>query len=484
MRIRTGIPAYMTVYLSLTLGVLVSLWVVLMEGARLGAIQLKTACLADSCTDSVLAEYHRELFKRYNILAVDSSYGTGYVGRTNVEGRLVYYLDQNLPGNKPEGYLKGLPVKDFLGLRIAGADVTEYTLLSDEQGSVFEYLASEAVRSDLGLGIVQEVIALTQSVQQYQLDTRDVEAEKRAVDAKIASYQGKEIEKNKKLEFESPTAIVDRQDKSILLWQTLGSQHVSTKRINRYSLISQRMKKRENMVGTLVYGDNTRQEKLFQRALFGEFVLSYMGNFREPRKDDILDYEAEYVLMGRESDAENLSAVLYRILAMREAANALYLFSDKTKSEEARLVGLALSTILGVPELEELFQATILFTWAYVESLYDLRVLLSGGRVVLFKSEKTWHYSLGNMLAGLFDTKGDGSQNDGMSYQDYLRVLLLLAKEEDVSCRAMDIVEGNIRLTPGNSNFRMDGCFVKLKAKVSMASRYGYEAEVWEEKKY
>ena len=82
MQARKQIPAYMTVYLALTLGVLVTLWMALMEGARLGAIQLKTLCLADACTDSVLAEYHRELFKRYNLLAVDSAYGTGNIGRT------------------------------------------------------------------------------------------------------------------------------------------------------------------------------------------------------------------------------------------------------------------------------------------------------------------------------------------------------------------------------------------------------------------
>jgi len=484
MQARKQIPAYMTVYLALTLGVLVTLWMALMEGARLGAIQLKTLCLADACTDSVLAEYHRELFKRYNLLAVDSAYGTGNIGRTNVEGRLVYYLSMNLPGEKPKGYLTGLPVSDFLGLHLAGADITEYTLLSDERGAVFRRLAVQAVEDDLGVNLAKEAIAWTQSIQAYHLDTRDVEAEKRAVDAQIASYQGKEIEKGKKLEFESPTAVVDRQNKSILLWQTLGNQGVSRKMLNRASLISQRSKTGAQAYGNLSYGEASASEKLTERALFGEYVLSYMGNFRKPRKGNMLDYEVEYVIAGKETDAENLSSVLGRILAMREAANALYLFADEKKSEEAHVVALALSTILCVPELEELFHATILFTWAYVESLYDLRLLLAGNRVPLFKDEKSWHYSLGNMLAGLFETNSQGSQGGGMCYQDYLRVLLLLANEEDASYRAMDIVEGNVRLTPGNANFRMDGCFVKMKCKVSMSSGYGYNAEVWEEKFY
>ena len=81
-------PAYLTVYLALMLGILTTLCLALIEGSRYSSFQMESVCIADACMDSVMAEYHRELFRRYNLLAVDISYGTEYASRTNLEGRL------------------------------------------------------------------------------------------------------------------------------------------------------------------------------------------------------------------------------------------------------------------------------------------------------------------------------------------------------------------------------------------------------------
>ena len=67
---------YMTIYLALTLGVMISLCLALIEGCRYRGICLETECVMDIGMDSILAEYHRELFAQYNLFAVDCSYGT------------------------------------------------------------------------------------------------------------------------------------------------------------------------------------------------------------------------------------------------------------------------------------------------------------------------------------------------------------------------------------------------------------------------
>ena len=48
-----------------------------------------------------------------------------------------------------------------------------------------------------------------------------------------------------------------------------------------------------------------------------------------------LQYELEYILAGKNSDIENLRWVAGRLILFREAANAVYLYSDRVKVAEA-----------------------------------------------------------------------------------------------------------------------------------------------------
>ena len=57
-----SIGAYLTVYLALVMSVLLSLCLALIEGARSKAVMLEAECVVDIGMNSVLAEYHRELF--------------------------------------------------------------------------------------------------------------------------------------------------------------------------------------------------------------------------------------------------------------------------------------------------------------------------------------------------------------------------------------------------------------------------------------
>ena len=77
--------AYLTVYLALCITLILSLCLTLIEGARRNGARLETEIAAEIGLQSVLAEYHRELFNQYNLFAVDSSYGTNLPGKINTE---------------------------------------------------------------------------------------------------------------------------------------------------------------------------------------------------------------------------------------------------------------------------------------------------------------------------------------------------------------------------------------------------------------
>ena len=72
---QTKYNAYLTVYLSLIFGIVLSLLFVLIEGAATGAIRAQAELVADLGIDSVFAEYNRELLEQYRLFFIDSSYG-------------------------------------------------------------------------------------------------------------------------------------------------------------------------------------------------------------------------------------------------------------------------------------------------------------------------------------------------------------------------------------------------------------------------
>lgn len=66
---------YITVYLSLVTGILLSLLLTVMEGVRMHTIRTQTECVMDMAMDSALAEYHREMLEQYDLFFIDMSYG-------------------------------------------------------------------------------------------------------------------------------------------------------------------------------------------------------------------------------------------------------------------------------------------------------------------------------------------------------------------------------------------------------------------------
>ena len=57
--------------MSLSIMIILSLVLALYQGARIGAVRMKTECVADIAMNSVLAEYNRELYEQYGLLMVE-----------------------------------------------------------------------------------------------------------------------------------------------------------------------------------------------------------------------------------------------------------------------------------------------------------------------------------------------------------------------------------------------------------------------------
>lgn len=475
---------YLTVYLALIMTVLLSLYLALIEGARSNAIRLEAECIADIGLNSVLAEYHRELYKQYNLFAIDTSYGTNYATSGNVEKHLQEYMNRNMSTED----ILGAPYsyKDFLAMSVGEAELTRVSCLTDRNGAVFRRRAVEAIKDDVGLSLMEELGEWTRTVSDYQMKERDIADEKKEIDEEIEEYDGSEVQVSEEewvtVDIENPTDNLEQiRNTGILQMVVENPQQLSTRNVATDVLIGSRMEAGEITRGNWEEQELTETDQWIERFFFQEYLIKYMGRYGNEDENNALNYQLEYLVTGENNDMDNLRKTAETLCAIREVANAAYLFSDPEKCAAAELMAASLAFLMLVPQITELLKGTILLGWAYAESIYDVKTLLKGGRIPLIKDDNTWHYGLEDALQ-LKDLPEEDS--GGLSYEDYLRVLMCFTDLDTLTVRAMDMVEADIRKTPGNEAFRLDACYDCIETRISVESAYGYKYEIIGQKKY
>lgn len=476
------LKGYLTVYTALTLTVMISLCLTLVEGVRRNTVAFEAECIMDIGMNSVLAEYHRELLKRYGLLMVDTSYGTNYPSYYNTEQHLSAYLARNL--DYSDSTKLSFLYRDLLGMELEDVQVQKVSLATDDGGKVFQYRAAECMQSRLGLEGVSQLFTWMETVEEYQLLERNIGEEMDQVSEDLQQYG----EMNPKIAQEDwilidPTDPLDSLGKmrreGILKWVVEDVSLLSTVVINQDAYVSARAAR-----GEINHGNYPEREplELIDNILLLEYFMSYAGYYGNARDDSLLQYQIEYLLCGNAADRDNLKRVADMFCCIRGASNLAYLMSCAEKKAEAEAVAAIASELITLPELEPVFETALLLTWAYLESLYDVRLLFSGGRVPLMKTDADWHYSLTNIWKPQINTGEVGGT--GLSYGDYLRIFLYVQPPDTLSMRFMDLMEMDIQRTLGNSCFRMDGCIDGLEAEACIHSGYGYSFSVTRQKNY
>ena len=125
------------------------------------------------------------------------------------------------------------------------------------------------------------------------------------------------------------------------------------------------------------------------------------------------------------------AAHLLRLLALREAANLVYLAKDAQKQGEMEAMAGVIAASFGVPAAMPVVKMALAVCWAFAESILDLRELLDGGKVALFKTAESWQLSL-EQLPKLLET-GDQSRKNAPGGMEYSCLLYTSPSPRDCS---------------------------------------------------
>lgn len=462
---------YLTVYLSLSLSLILSFILTFIEGARSSVIRMEAECIADIGMNSVLAEFHRELLEQYDLLFVDMSYGTTSYRPENSAEHLRAYMQNNLKGQGDSMP----PVRDWLSLSADKAAIKELSIASDDGGNVMKRQAVAYMQESSVEGILAKTLGYAKEVESLGLDTRDIDGERNNIQSQIDATELPTTEDEEgeivEIALDNPADRVNASRGSFGLHLILGDiSQISGAAIRAEDYVSQR----EKMTGIGLRPNLRNPENMSDNLLFDCYLFDKCGWYGNELEKSLMKYQIEYIIAGKGSDMENLEKVANRLIRWREVANVIYLFSDSAKCAEAEALALTLTAVLQVPALRELVKYSILFAWAYLESLSDMKCLLKGGKIPLMKNAADWKTSISNVIDFSGDIPNGEDTGHGLSYQDYLRIMLYLEDSRVKNMRAMDIMEMDIRITGGNANFRMDACFDSYLADISISSAFGY----------
>lgn len=469
--------AYLTVYLSLVFGVVLSLLLALIEGAAASAARAQSEICADLGLDSVFAEYNREILNQYELFFIDSSYGgkSGGIGKTRQH--LSDYIAKNIDPDEDVGAFGGIT---YLRLTNPYLEISEASFASDNNGEVWKSQAVAYMKAIYGGDIIDAVKSHMDTVASNKMDTRDAAAE---IKEKKSDFE-KALEDKQITEYDAQTSdgdsysklseIMDNLMDGVLLKNVIPSgRDVSDAEINTNDYYSARAKAGNANSGIGLHEGAPLADGLANELIYGEYIMKMCGNYLDEKENSCLKYQTEYILYGFSSDKSNLSACISSLFAIRLVGNVISVQSNEELKNQAEGVSSLICAVLLSPELEPALTGIILSICALEESASDIKTLLDGKKVPLIKNESQWRLSLLDVLASNLKTGKDS--DPGLSYQEYLRVLLCLMDKDKKAERNLDIVEMDIRQTEGNGNFRIDRCIDYMKARFGFMDARGYD---------
>lgn len=437
-----------TAFLSLIFVLLVSFIAAMLESTVLQVSKNQKRLDADRAIFSIFGEYEKSLLESYDILALDSSYGTDTSREGNLTDRMRYYGTEDMEHN------------------IAGIQY-----LTDRRGRPFREQAVAYMEDVYGLSAIQDWIGKTEFWEEQKLQGE--EAGKQEIQGNLEFENALENSENGLLEEGNPLPHMEEIKKSGIVKLVLPKDfQLSQKKI----FLNEQPSSRNLKSGRGSFYMKQEIERIDKKLLFHEYLLRRFDNaVTNGKRNKSLDYEVEYMLAGKSTDVQNLEETVKKLLTVRFGINLFYLQTDAAKQAEAQALALTLSTLIGQPIISELVKQALLAAWAFGESIVDMRALLKGKRNALIKNSTNWQLSLSAIMQlGTGEDIQEGMDVEGgVTYTDCLRMLLFLENKDTLAMKAIDRIEQNMRVKNNHLSFHIDSCVVKLRVHNKAVIRDG-----------
>lgn len=464
-----------TVFFALVLSIIIALICTSMESVKMMCARTQIANGAEAGMYSLFAQYDRYLLEQYNLFYVDASYGSDSL-RMSEAYRTV------------EEYMEPILNQNYLDLSICSGGVTSFALATDQNGQPFRDQAAAYMKDTLGSQgvqfLVDKVLEDSQDIDSQQEMKEQIEdgnsmssyddemarAGNESAKAEV-EQQGEGVPAQVPQEAQEPVqnpidTIREIQKMGLLELVISDPSAVSSREISVEQLASHR----ELEQGMGVLSPAEADSSAASKVLFQEYMMKNCGTYANPSAGSGLKYQVEYVIGRSGSDKENLEKVAKRLLLIREGINLAHLYTDPGKRAQSAALASAIASGFLVPPAAGIVEMVLLLCWSFGESILEVRALFDGQKVPLLKNAQNWNLSLENLpnLLSELSVQRQGDPENGVGYEDYLRVLLFLETEEEKVMGSLDMIEADIRSQQGRENFRMDCCLESMEVEIDV----------------
>lgn len=469
-----------TLFLSLLLAVILGVFQVLFQSLRIAGGRVQAEAGVEEGLYSVFSGYHRELFDRYRVFFLDAGYGSAGFRPEIMLNIVETSLEQSCYSGKRE---------NLWNCTREMSAVTGYTLATDNNGAAFYEQAVDYMKDTLGIqGIQLLADQLTQqkSTVEEQKIQGDYDSAKEAQEVyeqkkeeQMAGETGLPGDEQQTQADPDPTAAplvevpagfqnpldIIRQVQNMGL---LGLVFPADRQLSQAEVRLEELPSHRQLECGMGMGIAVPEEGITEQLLFLQYMMEHLGCFGEEQAQEGLRYQLEYVIGGKDSDKKNLEFVVKELLAVRTAANMVHLLTDTGKQAQAHQMAMVIGSAVGLPFLESVISLALQAAWSFGESVLDIRCLLDGGKIPLVKDAGSWQLSLENLskILELLNQEPD-TGDEGMTYQQYLRLLLFMKSGQTRLERTMDMAEQQIR-AGGQENFSLDRCVYSLEVEMKI----------------
>ncbi len=427
-----------TPFAAMSLILIISLILVLLEGARINYGEVLCQQQAQYAAQSFMGQYHVKLLEDYGIYGIDSclyeekeslltmmgtfqtgEMGTSFLNPTNTELENFQYRLLTDDGGRDfrqqavQAYLYQMPQELLKLLQDKFSKVSGLGNEEDEETIIDE--AEKALQEAEELLKEQEAGGTTHSL------GRQTPGVNVMTEIQIPDEESETVE--------NPIEEMKTQKESFVLSMVLPEDYDLSQRVRRKE---KRLEDLDITQGTMSGEENTLLEDrlIFPLYLSDKFTNALSQNEEEEATNG-LKYQMEYFLVGKDSDTENLEGVVNRLILIREMTWLAYRLTDGTSWSQARSIATALMSGIGMSALIEPVAIGIMLAWSYSDAVKDVEELMKGNDVLLVPG-------VTNETAS-----EEGERNKGLTigYEEYVFMLLALENPETVAFRALDIIE-------------------------------------------
>ncbi len=472
--------------------VIASLLFTLLESSRYIMLGMMAVINSQSVTESMFAEYNIPAYQNYHLFMMDSSYGTGELMLSKIHANMQKLGQENL-NPTINGFGK---YSSFLQMDMIQSSIVQYELATDYNSDPLLKQIAQVMKKEAVADLINKVTDVQESSKQGKkadqylngaMDTinQAKEAEEEAKNAESIITNGNRQISAKKIcrilasgnkmsvreisapeisvpeisgqqiteqDVENPMEDVQSVKNSPLLAQIIsGGNSISAKQIAKEDAVEKRVLNTGNYIVNSSSG-------IIDKILIIQYLNKYTSNYRNSvSMPHALEYEQEYILFGKYTDEDNLEKMASRLLLIREGINFAYLLSDQTKCEEALAMAAVIAGATGIPGAVKAIQMGLLASWAYSESIAELRTLFSGGKIAAVKTSDSWTVSLPEVAAVLFDHSIQSREiSGGLDYEDFINSFLALESLDKIGMRFANLLEKNVRLYSGYEQVKLD----------------------------